>query len=162
MCFYFFFFKQKTAYEMRISDWSSDVCSSDLATGVFEACWLLGRENLLADRRALPPMLVHHAPVRGIKLALDRRSRTAEQLLEIGGNRNAGIKRQRQAELRRDIVGFRGHRIFGEFVHRITVLGPYHRYEGKRQRKSPLLDRKSDGKGKRESEGIVLGRGGSI
>src|SRR3546814_12277100 len=30
MFFYFFFFKQKTAYEMRISDWSSDVCSSDL------------------------------------------------------------------------------------------------------------------------------------
>src|SRR3546814_13820531 len=34
MCFYcsifFFFFKQKTSYEMRISDWSSDVCSSDL------------------------------------------------------------------------------------------------------------------------------------
>src|SRR3546814_2083156 len=29
----FFFFKQKTAYEMRISDWSSDVCSSDLCTG---------------------------------------------------------------------------------------------------------------------------------
>src|SRR3546814_3392223 len=33
LCFVssFFFFKQKTAYEMRISDWSSDVCSSDLA-----------------------------------------------------------------------------------------------------------------------------------
>src|SRR3546814_1482133 len=36
ICYYllfvvlFFFFKQKTAYEMRISDWSSDVCSSDL------------------------------------------------------------------------------------------------------------------------------------
>src|SRR3546814_2981534 len=30
ICFFFFFFKQKTAYEMRISDWSSDVCSSDL------------------------------------------------------------------------------------------------------------------------------------
>src|SRR3546814_6075855 len=29
-CSFFFFFKQKTAYEMRISDWSSDVCSSDL------------------------------------------------------------------------------------------------------------------------------------
>src|SRR3546814_15258520 len=29
-CILFFFFKQKTAYEMRISDWSSDVCSSDL------------------------------------------------------------------------------------------------------------------------------------
>src|SRR3546814_16870673 len=32
MCF--FFFKQKTAYEMRISDWSSDVCSSDLVEAV--------------------------------------------------------------------------------------------------------------------------------
>src|SRR3546814_6861950 len=31
--FVFFFFKQKTAYEMRISDWSSDVCSSDLSCG---------------------------------------------------------------------------------------------------------------------------------
>src|SRR3546814_6901770 len=30
----FFFFKQKTAYEMRISDWSSDVCSSDLPVDV--------------------------------------------------------------------------------------------------------------------------------
>src|SRR3546814_9754536 len=30
VCICFFFFKQKTAYEMRISDWSSDVCSSDL------------------------------------------------------------------------------------------------------------------------------------
>src|SRR3546814_3338165 len=30
VCLFFFFFKQKTAYEMRISDWSSDVCSSDL------------------------------------------------------------------------------------------------------------------------------------
>src|SRR3546814_7146434 len=29
---FFFFFKQKTAYEMRISDWSSDVCSSDLSS----------------------------------------------------------------------------------------------------------------------------------
>src|SRR3546814_10476706 len=33
-CVVFFFFKQKTAYEMRISDWSSDVCSSDLCNAV--------------------------------------------------------------------------------------------------------------------------------
>src|SRR3546814_19181651 len=33
---YFFFFKQETAYEMRISDWSSDVCSSDLKKYAFE------------------------------------------------------------------------------------------------------------------------------
>src|SRR3546814_14752260 len=33
----FFFFKQKTAYEMRISDWSSDVCSSDLVNAKYGA-----------------------------------------------------------------------------------------------------------------------------
>src|SRR3546814_7462239 len=36
MLFCFFFFKQKTAYEMRISDWSSDVCSSDLPSIVYD------------------------------------------------------------------------------------------------------------------------------
>src|SRR3546814_5112960 len=42
MCvLFFFFFKQKTAYEMRISDWSSDVCSSDLPT--YKALSELGR-----------------------------------------------------------------------------------------------------------------------
>src|SRR3546814_11039313 len=34
LCCCVFFFKQKTAYEMRISDWSSDVCSSDLRKGL--------------------------------------------------------------------------------------------------------------------------------
>src|SRR3546814_3772620 len=44
--FMFFFFKQKTAYEMRISDWSSDVCSSDLPdTGDFR---LLSRKAVHA------------------------------------------------------------------------------------------------------------------
>src|SRR3546814_5604598 len=33
LCMVFLFFKQKTAYDMRISDWSSDVCSSDLECG---------------------------------------------------------------------------------------------------------------------------------
>src|SRR3546814_9484133 len=42
---YFFFFKQKTAYEMRISDWSSDVCSSDLQ-GLPER----GREVRVTDK----------------------------------------------------------------------------------------------------------------
>src|SRR3546814_3469950 len=40
----FFFFKQKTAYEMRISDWSSDVCSSDLALiGIGSSALSMGR-----------------------------------------------------------------------------------------------------------------------
>src|SRR3546814_5455713 len=37
----FFFLKQKTAYEMRISDWSSDVCSSDLLGPAFSDAWVL-------------------------------------------------------------------------------------------------------------------------
>src|SRR3546814_9714122 len=44
-----FFFKQKTAYEMRISDWSSDVCSSDL-TDVFDAVLLAAPLNGFGDR----------------------------------------------------------------------------------------------------------------
>src|SRR3546814_5864375 len=44
MCIYlFFFFKQKTAYEMRISDWSSDVCSSDLEDYLLDNADLLDR-----------------------------------------------------------------------------------------------------------------------
>src|SRR3546814_3028743 len=39
--FYLFFFKQNTAYEMRISDWSSDVCSSDLFAPEEEFAWRL-------------------------------------------------------------------------------------------------------------------------
>src|SRR3546814_5709787 len=46
---YFFFFKQKTAYEMRISDWSSDVCSSDLPA--LERAAFPGYALLLNDGR---------------------------------------------------------------------------------------------------------------
>src|SRR3546814_7934234 len=46
MFVWFFFFKQKTAYEMRISDWSSDVCSSDLVARSLEARTILSVEDL--------------------------------------------------------------------------------------------------------------------
>src|SRR3546814_12956200 len=58
MCF--FFFKQKTAYEMRISDWSSDVCSSDLGilVGGYQAGPFLSeiprRERVIGSRGARP------------------------------------------------------------------------------------------------------------
>src|SRR3546814_10039519 len=42
---YFFFFKQKTAYEMRISDWSSDVCSSDLQAAKLLTDWAWWRRG---------------------------------------------------------------------------------------------------------------------
>src|SRR3546814_2236942 len=47
----FFFFKQKTAYEMRISDWSSDVCSSDLVADVAHASGLKVYSEALEDNR---------------------------------------------------------------------------------------------------------------
>src|SRR3546814_3431754 len=49
----FFFLKQKTAYEMRISDWSSDVCSSDLAAADERLCEAFHAFQAKADRRQL-------------------------------------------------------------------------------------------------------------
>src|SRR3546814_5894421 len=53
MCYllFFFFFKQKSAYEMRISDWSSDVCSSDLLEHF--AGFLRAAAGLAADEELL-------------------------------------------------------------------------------------------------------------
>src|SRR3546814_6632143 len=48
----FFFFKQKTAYEMRISDWSSDVCSSDLL-GHKRIGFIIGNPEQVASLRRL-------------------------------------------------------------------------------------------------------------
>src|SRR3546814_6466942 len=55
VCGVFFFFKQKTAYEMRISDWSSDVCSSDLFALVADFAEARGHEARHArlDRRII-------------------------------------------------------------------------------------------------------------
>src|SRR3546814_15490402 len=59
----FFFFKQKTAYEMRISDWSSDVCSSDLAFDIFILSDSTDPEIHDAERLAFE-RLREHCPVR--------------------------------------------------------------------------------------------------
>src|SRR3546814_2431954 len=59
LCF-FFFFKQKTAYEMRISDWSSDVCSSDLP---LQSMTLADGRQLTRQEFGLPdgrPVLYFH------------------------------------------------------------------------------------------------------
>src|SRR3546814_1269198 len=60
VCFsIFFFFKQKTAYEMRISDWSSDVCSSDLPENALAVCeasdYVGSTEYILRTVRASEP-----------------------------------------------------------------------------------------------------------
>src|SRR3546814_1068525 len=51
---FFFFFKQNTAYEMRISDWSSDVCSSDLRVAPY-------RQARGADHQCAPRLVVAEA-----------------------------------------------------------------------------------------------------
>src|SRR3546814_4500706 len=69
MCCIFFFFKQKTAYEMRISDWSSDVCSSDLMgiQNVFGD--LAGKiaEHVL-DAHGLHPVVLRGARAMGVDI----------------------------------------------------------------------------------------------
>src|SRR3546814_20628229 len=66
----FFFFKQKTAYEMRISDWSSDVCSSDLlrpaagrgGSGQHARRRLHGRDHPRAPPHRRPGVLIMAKP----------------------------------------------------------------------------------------------------
>src|SRR3546814_10093597 len=53
MVMVFYFFKQKTAYEMRISDWSSDVCSSDLHAAIEVTAEVDQRLGAAADRLAV-------------------------------------------------------------------------------------------------------------
>src|SRR3546814_8227186 len=60
---FIFFFKQKTAYEMRISDWSSDVCSSDLRTPIKKPRLMrLWKPRLKKPWSTLPPPTAHRSP----------------------------------------------------------------------------------------------------
>src|SRR3546814_1409569 len=65
---FFFFFNQKTSYEMRISDWSSDVCSSDLALADLQAN-VAGQEALLgeAQRAAAEAREAHAAATAAVE-----------------------------------------------------------------------------------------------
>src|SRR3546814_5947672 len=63
-----FFFKQKTAYEMRISDWSSDVCSSDLSKANYDAqqyALQIAQANVVVAQRNLDDTVVR-APFSGV------------------------------------------------------------------------------------------------
>src|SRR3546814_5506993 len=64
----FFFVKQKTAYEMRISDWSSDVCSSDLQV-IRDPCDLGNVALGIPQSVAHPQKHVHSADRPGVNLA---------------------------------------------------------------------------------------------
>src|SRR3546814_20875376 len=66
----FFFFKQKTAYEMRISDWSSDVCSSDLQDGRADAA---AADQRLEGRQVTILLLLHVADGLGARVPGEHR-----------------------------------------------------------------------------------------
>src|SRR3546814_1545737 len=86
----FFFFKQKTAYEMRISDWSSDVCSSDLRV-------VLRREpDNPHDRRAIEVL-----DARGAKLGYVARidNSAVARMMDAGERFEARIARLNRATL---------------------------------------------------------------
>src|SRR3546814_2520770 len=95
MWLYFFLFKQKTAYAMRISDWSSDVCSSDLGFGV-ERAGLLERECRFL-RRGEAVAAPEHEQVRRPGEGGDR-GRPVER---IGGGQPFGqlVERARQPRI---------------------------------------------------------------
>src|SRR3546814_2705489 len=83
----FFFFKQKTAYEMRSSDWSSDVCSSDLVP-----------DAVRAAEAAEPVLLGDHRRIAKVFDQLERRAERQDlgplDLFNLGGEppRIAGVE----------------------------------------------------------------------
>src|SRR3546814_1979454 len=108
VCLYFFFFKQKTAYEMRISDWSSDVCSSDLGTHVTQKGSLVAPDRLRFDFSHFQPM-------------------TAAELAEVERRVNAEIRANHGAEVRhmdmQEALDFGAMALFGEkYGERVRVL----------------------------------------
>src|SRR3546814_16954256 len=81
----FFFFKQKTAYEMRISDWSSDVCSSDLVLAGSGLCYLLlVAPRLLPVRGPMPGVVEEQSRHFIAQLSVTQGSRLVG-LTAIGG-----------------------------------------------------------------------------
>src|SRR3546814_5597796 len=88
---FFFFFKQKTAYEMRTNDWSSDVCSSDLARGTAAA--------RAPSRRPRPP-------VRSARAARLRRAsgRYAEEGPDLSFRQHTRAERSEERRVGKECV----------------------------------------------------------
>src|SRR3546814_17348552 len=100
---YFLFFKQKTAYEMRISDWSSDVCSSDLR----QAGAVLGKaavDGVDVEGR-LPRPLRHHRHVGSF--LRQRRIELGLELLQEGAPvAHGAVAEERHRAVRNAALGF--------------------------------------------------------
>src|SRR3546814_17558878 len=90
---YFCFFKQNTAYEVRISDWSSDVCSSDLCEGRGPDAVGQSQGGAGGDARASPARRGGDRDARDRERA--RRHRRTDRAGRAGGRRSARRRRGR-------------------------------------------------------------------
>src|SRR3546814_6072167 len=95
LIYFFFFCKQKTAYEMRISDWSADVCSSDLLDR--QPVGTLDREPSGVD--AMSARLASGATNRGADFLLELRSE------EIPARMQAGARAELEKLFRAQMAG---------------------------------------------------------
>src|SRR3546814_10694882 len=89
MCLFVFFFKQKTAYDVRISDWSSDVCASDLV-----GCSLvMFRIFLLGALRPGPPLSLRTPSgvdaATGLRVPHERHARRPRMAVELSSRDGA-------------------------------------------------------------------------
>src|SRR3546814_2899342 len=78
-----FFFKQKTAYEVRISDWSSDVCSSDLVLAIVAIVGLIFSINRAQRQRYETTMELNNRNQEAIMRLLDEMGSLAEGDLTV-------------------------------------------------------------------------------
>src|SRR3546814_12215521 len=124
-CGFFFFFKQKTAYEMRISDWSSDVCSSDLfrsaATGGSDDPAQPG--TLRGRRGYVRPANSSGRDVPDTILSRDRKSvvsgKSVTVRVDLGGRRI--IKKKKRQQQHRTVT-VRKHHIISHTPHILSIL----------------------------------------
>src|SRR3546814_3279590 len=114
MCF--FFFKQKTAYEMRISDWSSDVCSSDLASS---QAWQRRRDGGYRSCFRVPLAEMQH---------VDRHSGAQYRRQQIGDGHHEACGGQQPERPARPPVEARAVRVAREH-HRLEVAAEQQRSE---------------------------------
>src|SRR3546814_10848641 len=102
----FFFFKQKTAYEMRISDWSSDVCSSDLLVPKGEPGGLCGEtfDECVEDVFMRIDQRIGHADLSAVAEYAVRDARNGEVEFGVGQDDDRRLSAEFQRDARQ-IVG---------------------------------------------------------
>src|SRR3546814_5955341 len=101
-----FFFKQKTSYELRISDWSSDVCSSDLKAGSFDGSnpvdltfdpetvvgYEIGMKRASYDNRFLLNVAAFRSEYQDLQVSIFNPETTRNTVQNVGSSISHGIE----------------------------------------------------------------------